>query len=468
MVRDHWGEIRHPTIDEIVLMILRAADCYGWENIKLWKLDLKGAFHLVDIAPEDVRLMAYELTDDLTMFYTRGMFGWTGSPFMFQVITRVLHRLITRDINGVKIVGEIVMYVDDIMGVSPIWALDSDITIAMERILGLLGPKSLADDKREVGRALDMIGWRIDLDDRIVTMADHNMRRTMFGFMSVNLEKGKIQYAHALRLASYASRYVLVCRYMAPFCGDLHGVVTGRSSDKLWLDISPGLRWSIELWRVFLFLLRRDGRSYRRDLGSFAKRPPDLVIEFDACLTGLGIIINLMKDGTMVCIKAISIKNLPFDLGGDASYQNAMEFMCLPVALALIVSMGAFNQVIEIRGDSISALKWGSTDRFRTMMAQNVAIVFVAIGTRYDLRIEEAVHVPGTQNILCDELSRNETPESKGLPRECWLNNEEISIVMNVIELCNPLVSHQNSESFFRFYRAVDQYAESLGAPLSA
>ena len=35
-----WGEIKHPTVDQLVLMVLTAADIHGWQNLILWKKDL--------------------------------------------------------------------------------------------------------------------------------------------------------------------------------------------------------------------------------------------------------------------------------------------------------------------------------------------------------------------------------------------------------------------------------------------
>ena len=37
-VRSLWGEVVHPTLNDISLMILRIADKYGWESIVLWKI----------------------------------------------------------------------------------------------------------------------------------------------------------------------------------------------------------------------------------------------------------------------------------------------------------------------------------------------------------------------------------------------------------------------------------------------
>ena len=67
MVRKLWGEVIHPTLEDLVSMIVRTAQKYGWENIVLWKMDLKGAFSLLRIHEADVCKLAFELTDGITL-----------------------------------------------------------------------------------------------------------------------------------------------------------------------------------------------------------------------------------------------------------------------------------------------------------------------------------------------------------------------------------------------------------------
>jgi hypothetical protein len=60
--KDRWGDITHPTIDKFALMILEQADVHGWDNVQLWKMDLKGAFSLLRVKEDDVCKLAFELT----------------------------------------------------------------------------------------------------------------------------------------------------------------------------------------------------------------------------------------------------------------------------------------------------------------------------------------------------------------------------------------------------------------------
>jgi hypothetical protein len=93
----HYGAIRHPTIDDIAVMIYdfwRAAKRRGpsvrWEDMRIWKMDLRGAYTLLSFRPEDVGLFAMLLSDDLVYLQMVGIFGWSGTSAAFQVVTRAI------------------------------------------------------------------------------------------------------------------------------------------------------------------------------------------------------------------------------------------------------------------------------------------------------------------------------------------------------------------------------------------
>lgn len=56
-------------------MVLTAADIHGWDNIILWKKELKGAFNLLNYNPEFCRLFAFPLSNNVTMIHLAGLFG---------------------------------------------------------------------------------------------------------------------------------------------------------------------------------------------------------------------------------------------------------------------------------------------------------------------------------------------------------------------------------------------------------
>jgi hypothetical protein len=122
---DYYGKIVHPTIDDIVRMIhaywteaKRANPQRRWVDLRLWKMDLKGAYTLLSFRPEDVGLFGLLLTWDLVYLQLAGIFGLSGTPAAFQVVTRELnHALESRTL----------MYVDDIVGVCFVDDVESDL-----------------------------------------------------------------------------------------------------------------------------------------------------------------------------------------------------------------------------------------------------------------------------------------------------------------------------------------------------
>ena len=90
----HYGAIEHPTIEHIAQMICefwaKASEIdhnASWEDLRMWKMDLKGAYTLLSFKPEDVGLFGMLLTDNLVYLQIAGIFGWSGTPAAFQVVT---------------------------------------------------------------------------------------------------------------------------------------------------------------------------------------------------------------------------------------------------------------------------------------------------------------------------------------------------------------------------------------------
>jgi hypothetical protein len=120
-LREVYGDIVHPTIQKLVIMVLDFIDQkrkkylenFRQEDVVLWIADLKQAFTLLSFSVDDCHKFASELTDRLVIVYHTGIFGWTGTPFCFQVLTRTICKNTRRRLRGN---GD--MFVDDFMGVT--------------------------------------------------------------------------------------------------------------------------------------------------------------------------------------------------------------------------------------------------------------------------------------------------------------------------------------------------------------
>ena len=66
----YYGDIVHPTIEDIAEMVCKfwaktiEEDLHAdWNDLRIWKMDLKGAYTLLSFRPEDVGLFGMQLTD---------------------------------------------------------------------------------------------------------------------------------------------------------------------------------------------------------------------------------------------------------------------------------------------------------------------------------------------------------------------------------------------------------------------
>jgi hypothetical protein len=281
LCEEKWGAIDHPTLDRLVTMVLRMAEKHGWANIVLWKMDLKGAFTLLNIDPDSAHSIIIPLLHDYFMIHHTGMFGWTGFPFAFNVITRVIRRALRRVCRG-----EVDMYVDDILGCCLLADAPYNIQQATTLITDLMGPGSVEVSKTEVGRRMNWIGWALNLDSCLVAPAQHNFLKTLHGLFSFD-ETLPQPYSRVEALASWCSRYSTVCRFLNPVKADMHRTLHGRMRrDHVKLD--SGAQQCVKFWRCLFTLMElRQGR-FARGLLSFAPPPVSYLIEYDSCLYGIG------------------------------------------------------------------------------------------------------------------------------------------------------------------------------------
>ena len=457
MVRECYGDIRHPTIDEIVRMIMDFArdkqqelgEGFRWEDLRMWKADLRGAFTLLNYHADDVRLMACELTGDLVCIYHTGQFGWTGMPFAFDIITRTLRKLVRSVIRG-----RMTMYVDDMIAVCMAWDLEHDKGQAKAVSEGLLGSKAIADDKWADGTRLDVIGWTVDLTQRLVTIARKNFLKTLYGFFEVDLSR-PVQVRTLKRLASWSSRYSMVLRHMRPFSTWLYNETKGMRNMEASKRVGSGTVRAVLMWRMMLCLLHLREDTFARPLSSFLSDRATFVIKYDGSLQGIGVSVHSLKDadGSDETMLGVGYLTFPFDLGGRPEFQNCSEFMAVVVGFLMIARRGGRDANIRLVGNSVTSLVWGESEHFNSTRCFSAAMVHVLLGVDFRLRVTETVHVLSEDNGFHDQLSRGISPRELGVdPDLCWdLDTDDV--VMGVVRLCNPLITLERMEDFIGFWR---------------
>jgi len=455
LVRAKWGDIHHPTLTDIIRMILVMVDKYGIGNIRLWKMDLSNAFGLLDIRPENAQLLAFELTGDIVMIHLWGMFGWAGTPFAFDPITRVIRRMVSTIIAGLMN-----MYVDDLLGVSARNDVQEDIQKADDFVRGLMGPDSINPRKTKVGEGMDMLGWHICCKTGTVYLAEHNFQKTLIGFFSINLEL-PVSRNDLERLGSWAARYAEVIPLLRPFVSPIYQNMAGVYSSHARVDWTPAATISVCMWRACLCLggLRRE--AFARPFESFREgRRADVRLSYDGSLQGLGIVLEERSDEVWIRICHASIM-VNYADSSDSGYQNTMEFTAIVLGMILIIQRKVRGKLISLVGDNTTSLKWSTNGRVKSAYALQSAVVFALLGTQFGLEVAETRHIAGTLNTECDSLSRgylsgDETYDSMTVTLE---GNE---LLKECVHLVDPFVKLTTVSDFTTLWTRVSCLLQKL------
>jgi len=429
--REKWGEINHPTLTDIVRKVLKLSARVPREDIVMWKMDLANAFGLLDIRPSDARKMAFSLSGGLTLVHMFGMFGWGGTPFAFDPITRVLRRMI-----AARVSGESDMYVDDVIGCSERTVCDVDVDLVADLIRRLLGPNAVNPKKTQTGkREMDVIGWHIDLDTWTVYLAEHNFHKTFIGFFAVDTSV-PVTRATLEKLTSWASRYSEVVPLLKPFVTPLYRMLKRSSASHAQFNWTVSGSISVAMWRACLCLGAIDRVTVVRSLDSFAEQSPDTRILYDGSLFGMGIVVEKSISGRWVEVVHASLM-VGYDNTTDSSFQNAMEFSALVLGLVLMKERRILGSYLLLTGDSTTALKWGQTGKTKSDHAFPASILFAILGTRFGVEVVSTEHIPGVDNEVCDRLSRGVLSSDPEFD-EATIHLDDSPALQLACELSNP------------------------------
>ena len=458
-----WGQIKHPALEDICLLITdfsiseRAADStFNAEEIVLCKLDLQQAFTLIEFEASDVKHLGMEMTNDRVMFFLCGIFGWTGTPAAFQVVNRAI-----MDELEYKIKGKALMYVDDIIIATRKKNVNSDIEATNKVCCSLLGDNAVEHKKTESGRNIVAIGYEFDLDKGLVTLSPRNTYRTLYAFMSVDFEE-TIKVSAMQKLASLASRCSKINVYMKPYVMVLYREYAGRGQHTSFTISSPA-RHVIWFFRVLLGLTAVCRDRFSRSLMSFRSVVPTLIIEFDASLNGVGILYYIpgaIRD-TLIGSCAIDISSLGF--GSEAKYQNAAEFLGPVLGIEGLKELGVTAKSIHLRGDSMTALTWAATEKFKGNLVSNAASVFILQGIITGVSVGRVTHLSAENNWRTDFLSRGGSIEDLLLkdpalekPKKLIINKQK-----EILALCNPRREIVDEKDFRNFWIEIKQVLQS-------
>ena len=465
---EEWGDIRHPSLDDLMGMIVEyflgqegvgnpdTGDPATWDDLLIWKMDFKGAFTLLNFSSEATRAMTVEMVGDKVMIFLCGIFGWTGTPACFQVVTRTVLLELSRP--GV-LKGKLSMFSDDLMGVCWAWDLKHDMDKARKFCWGLMGEGSTKASKDVWGRKLDFIGYEIDLDEMSVGVTERNIYRAIYGFLEVDVER-PVTVKLMQRLASWGSRYSKICRFLGPISRVLYREYKGKGFVKGWI-LSQGGKVAIRMFQALLVALGADIKGYGRNIWTFwAGGLCRVVVEFDASLSGIGLIwyiVDTQGNETPVGVASQSLLRLGF--GEMSDYQNTAEYIGALLGLLGLALLGIPWKGVLLRGDSVSALQWVKKGRAKSELAMPAAFAHTRVMVKGQVEMKGQAHERGLDNWRTDGMSRGKNGAWLAERDERFIGVRELDYDFSKwVGICDPRWGEviESEEGFHRYWGVVD------------
>lgn len=453
-----FGAIEHPTIADAVHMVQELCDDEGcsMDDILLWKFDLHKAYCLLTYAEDDIELLCVELSDGTFLFFLVGVFGLTGMPVAFHVVTRA----IVFEVRS-RITGRMIQYVDDALGASLRHLVDQDMAIAFAFVRQLLGEKAIEATKTVVGSRIDFIGYELRLDEGLVCIAKRNALKALFAFLNIDLDGHVRTPVVVLQgIASLASRYSYITFMMRPFTKILYRSFAGQSHHRS-IVLDDSTKRVIRFFRFLLAMSLIGGREFSRPMESLRLTPPAFICEYDASLSGVGVLYFRCTPDGEECIAYASIDITAMGFGDDSSWQNTAEYLAGLLAEHGLLALGHGGAPSAHRGDSTSSLSWTRRGTAASLPAIRVCYLWGLHAAVHNTHVVSTIHISSARNRRADILSRHGTwnevlledslhfggrlrPDTPRLHLDCH----------DLLRLCNPRQALDTDDVFNTFLSA--------------
>ena len=251
---------------------------------------------------------------------------------------------------------------------------------------------------------------------------------------------------------------------MKPFVRDLYAEIAGRSK-RGFVTLGEHARRCIRLWRCSLVALELKRSEFNRPIATMREKRVEYVIEYDASLRGVGLVLFSIEDGVETMMKAAKVA-LPYDLGSNAGFQNTVEFIAVVMGLGCLASLGVKDAAIGIRGDNTSSLSWSLHHRFSDGYSRRATVAYIALAEGLGLRVDEGEHIAGVNNTTCDGLSRDVSLEELGFIGDRVLRWEEDPRLVSLMLSCSPLPVVESDEEIARLWSINSVIVKELGEEL--
>lgn len=488
-----------PSLLEMLIAFnaIRIALGCTWDEMWLFKEDIKACFPQMDLAPESAPLLSIRLTPEIVFIHLAGCFGWTGAPMAWSIIGEAMRRKV---VAAFLCLISVFLICDDFCGIGSKKDADAAALFIRNLIEATCGPNSVSLDKSVLAQQAEMLGWFINLLNPLgasITPKDDAIDKMTYYFF--NFDPAVAQQLLLWQvLHAFAERYSYGIRGMRPFvsslahmirkCGGGPTIPGSRNNPRLRHQTSrpkvasASAQFSIEMWRVVCLILYKNKAAFSIPIEHYIQvngGAKDAAVEFHSVsdASPYRICVALYTQPAHQLVGWSSVL-LPYPADTGNQFQTNREYIGLILTLILIARLfphrlsTAAGLAILFRwiNDNTGALAWADKTK-STSLPSIVANMFVAAFQMHtNVTLTGSEHLPGVWMGDIDRESRREDHLAKGnfnyaptLLPELFVNLESDVDVMEILALCSPHDAiHTKAKDFHLIYQTIHHYLQKI------
>lgn len=376
--------VQYTSFDEAVFMLQELGP-----NCKLCKMDLKNAFRLLPVNPNDFQLLGFKFNDQF--YFDKSLpFGCAISCHCFEKFATFLEFAVKRRMDS----GKLLHYLDDFLGGDTSHTACERLMQVFRNFMAELNVP-LAEEKTEgPTEVLCFLGLELDSIQMVVRIPKEKQDELLHKIEFV-LSKEKVtlkQMQSLIGSLNFCCRAIIPGR---PFCRRLINATCGLTKPNHHLRVTKPIRLDLQMW--LNFFREHNGISAFHD--RFWVSNEDVQLFTDSA-AGPGCGFGIYFQGKW----AHGIWPLSWRSIGLTDDITVLELFPILVALHLWGS-SLRNKRIKFISDNLAVTQIinSMTSRSEKIMCLVRQLTVRCLDLNIALR---SAHIEGTQNNICDALSR--------------------------------------------------------------
>ena len=378
------ASVQYTSFDKAVELIQKLGP-----KCKLFKMDIRNAFKLLPIRPEDFELLGFQFRD--SYYFDKSLaFGSSISCATFEKFSTFLEHCVQIRLPS----GELIHYLDDFLGGDKSTLKCRQMMNIFESVMHDLNVPLSPEKTEGPSEIIIFLGLELDSNEMTVRIPKDKIEVLVSKIKSV-MKKKKVRLKELQSLIgslNFCCRAIPVGR---PFCRRLINATCGITKSFHYIRVLKPMKADLAMW--LWFFQNHNGVSVFHD--RFWQSNDDANIFTDSA-GGQGLGFGIYCRGHWTCAK------WPESWHSEGITKDITVLELFPILVALFIWGPCFcNMKIRFNCDNSAVVHVINTMSSKSDRVMSIVRLLTLKCLQHNILVK-ASHLPGAVNVICDSLSR--------------------------------------------------------------